>query len=57
MAPVCDSCSMAFADEGADEEMLEVTAVLELGADIPDHCCDRTETDGEVECDCPCSRR
>lgn len=53
---ICDSCRMAFEDEGCDEDMLAVGA-LDLGADIPDHICDSTETDGEVECSCPCTSR
>lgn len=52
---VCDSCRQAFADEGADEDILY--AALEMGADIPDHICDKTETDGDVQCDCPCTSR
>ena len=27
-----------------------------LGADIPDHLCDETETEDAVRCDCPCHR-
>lgn len=51
---VCDSCFMAFEDEGCDGDMLALGG-LELGADIADHCCDETETDGETgPCSCPC---
>lgn len=53
---ICDSCRQAFYDEGADAGMLEL-GLLDMGADIPDHICDSTETDGEVECCCPCTSR
>lgn len=54
MATVCDSCLEAFAEEGADEELVEAGA-LELGADIADHLCDWWQREGEVDCDCPCN--
>ena len=51
---VCDSCTMAFEDEGCDGDMLAAGG-LDLGADIADHCCDETETDGDSgACACPC---
>jgi hypothetical protein len=51
MANICDSCLMAFQDEGAGEFIEDV---LDLGADIPDHLCDRIEVGPEVQCDCTC---
>ena len=56
---VCDTCVNAAADEvgGPGEEMELYTEVcLMLGADIADHLCDETESDGGVRCDCPCHR-
>ena len=56
---ICDSCQNAAYDEtgGPGEETeLYVEICLLLGADIPDHLCDETESDGNVRCDCPCHR-
>ena len=53
-APKCDLCLDAAQDEGAsgfEEEALDL-----MGEDIADHLCEEIETQGEVECSCPCKR-
>ena len=50
--PKCDLCLDAAQDEGAsgfEEEALDL-----IGEDIADHLCEEIETQGEVECSCPC---
>lgn len=53
---ICDSCENAAYDEiggdGGEGGLYEEVCLL-LGADLPDHLCDETETRGDVRCDCP----
>ena len=51
---LCERCLEAAEEEGAEgfeEEALEL-----MGEDIADHICDEIETDGELQCSCPCAR-
>ena len=52
----CDSCTNAACDEaGGDLDQDSIAILLiEMGADIADHCCDAAET-GE-SCACACNR-
>ncbi|KKM88669.1 hypothetical protein LCGC14_1256400 [marine sediment metagenome] len=55
MTKPCESCVEAVIDDGADEDIAEEALDL-MGEDIADHLCDEIETQGEVECSCPCKR-
>ena len=51
---ICDTCLESVAEEFASNDMLSVQLLIqEMGADLPDHLCDRVETNGELECSCP----
>ncbi len=50
---VCDTCLTAAHDDGAAPD-IQATICREFGSDISDHCCDETETDGEIKCACLC---
>jgi uncharacterized Zn finger protein len=51
---ICDTCLESVAEEFGSEDMLAVQLLIqEMGADLPDHLCDRVETDGEIDCSCP----
>ena len=52
---ICDSCVEAFIDEGLDVDTPIELFPLDMGADIPDHECDKFETGGEIKCDCGCT--
>lgn len=58
---ICDSCSQAGYEEaaglGLDDLDIAATVLLEMGADIADHLCDETESEGEIRCECACRRR
>ena len=55
-SPYCDSCLDAVREEGAADDIAEECLSL-MGEDIADHLCDKTESDGEVSCACPCTDR
>jgi hypothetical protein len=51
---ICDTCLESVAEEFGSDDMLAVHLLIqEMGADLPDHQCDRVETDGEIDCSCP----
>ena len=51
---ICDTCLESVAEEFGSEDMLAVQLLIqEMGADLPDHLCDRVESNGELECSCP----
>jgi len=55
---VCDSCLAAAAEMGLDDRPSQVLLMVELGADVADHCCDVVEAPGVVKgCACACRRR
>lgn len=49
---VCDSCMTAAYDLGAQTAAEQIEIIQIMGADIPDHMCDRFEEPDEIECDC-----
>ena len=55
MVDICDSCFDAVQEDAGDIDQATILHIaLDLGADIPDHICEQTESDGEVRCDCGC---
>jgi hypothetical protein len=51
---ICDTCLESVAEDFGSDDMLAVHLLIqEMGADLPDHQCDRVETDGEIDCSCP----
>ena len=51
---ICDTCLESVAEEFDSDDMLSVQLLIqEMGADLPDHLCDRVESDGEMDCSCP----
>ena len=51
---ICDTCLESVAEEFDSNDMLSVQLLIqEMRADLPDHLCDRVETNGELECSCP----
>ena len=51
---ICDTCLENVAEEFDSNDMLAVQLLIqEMGADLPDHLCDRVETNGEIDCSCP----
>ena len=54
MAGICDTCLESVAEEFGSDDMLSVTLLIQsMGEDLPDHLCDRVETQGEIDCGCP----
>jgi hypothetical protein len=52
--PICDTCLESVAEEFGSDDMLSVHLLIqEMGADLPDHLCDRVESNGEIDCSCP----
>ena len=51
---ICDTFLESVAEEFDSDDMLSVQLLIqEMGADLPDHLCDRVESDGEIDCSCP----
>ena len=51
---ICETCLESVAEEFGSDDMLSITLLIDaMGADLPDHLCDRVESNGEVECSCP----
>ena len=51
---ICDTCLESVAEEFDSDDMLSVTVLIQtMGEDLPDHLCDRVETNGEIDCSCP----
>lgn len=50
----CDSCLESVSEEFGSDDMVSVSTLISImGADLPDHLCDRVETSGEIDCSCP----
>ena len=56
-APVCESCLEVAFDEGVSDLLTQVLLMTEMGADVPDHLCDKSkEPDLNITCTCACNR-
>ena len=54
--PVCDSCIDVAYDEGITGYAMQAFTMMELGADLADHCCAaKDEPDLWPQCACACN--
>tara|TARA_R100001086_G_scaffold244986_1_gene175354 strand:+ start:348 stop:512 length:165 start_codon:yes stop_codon:yes gene_type:complete len=49
MNTYCGSCVLAVEEEGGSAEYLTELSGMAL---LPDHLCDRVESNGDIDCDC-----
>jgi len=54
---VCDDCVNKAYDQGVEGYDEQVSTMMSIGAELPDHLCEELELDGEIRCDCGCHGR
>ena len=54
---VCDYCLNVAYDNGFEGYDQQAAIMVEMGADVEDHLCDRNEEpDEDIRCDCSCPK-
>ena len=55
LGSICASCAGTFIEEGFEDVYSDYLLLLDMGADIKSHLCDKIKTGEEIECDCECT--
>ena len=52
--PICESCLDSVSEEFGSNDIVAITMLIQsMGEDLPDHLCDKVESNGNIECGCP----
>ena len=52
--PICESCLESVSEEFGSDDIVAITMLIQaMGEDLPDHTCDKVESNGEIDCGCP----
>lgn len=54
LVDVCDYCVNEAYDLGVEDYEGQANLMRSIGLEMPDHLCDYTETQGEIDCGCGC---